>query len=124
MKNKTLSEFEWQIMRIVWNKSEISVRETHAIIQKKQERAYTTVQTYMERLVKKDFLKKQKTGMINLYSALVKEEDIQKNETSSFIKKAFNGSFSKMAAFLFDMDNLTEKDLEKIKSLLEEKENE
>ena len=124
MKNQTLSDFEWQIMREVWKNESSSVRDVHAKISQTQDRAYTTVQTYMERLVKKGFLKKEKVDSVNFYSPKIAEEEMQKSETSSFMKKAFNGSFSRMAAFLFDVDNITEKDLEKIKSLLKEKEDE
>jgi predicted transcriptional regulator len=124
MKNKTLSDFEWQIMRILWRENKISVRDVHAKISQTQQRAYTTVQTYMERLVKKKFLNKEKIDAVNFYSPIVNREEMQKNETHNFIKKTFNGSFSKMAAFLFDVDEVSENDLEKIKSLLKEKENE
>ena len=122
MKSKTLSDFEWQIMRIVWAKHKISVREVYEVTLKRQERAYTTVQTYMERLAKKGLLKKEKIGLVNFYSPVVQEKDLLQNETFGFIKKTFNGSFAKMAAFLFDVDDISEKDLQKLKSLIKEKE--
>ena len=124
MKNKTLSEFEWQIMRVLWDQEKASVREVHNIILQDHDKAYTTVQTYMERLVGKDFLMKEKIGSINYYYPNVMEIDITKSETSSLMKKVFNGSFQKMAAFLFDVDDVSEKDLAKIKEMLEENENE
>jgi len=124
MKNKTLSEFEWQIMRVLWDNKKASVREVHNIISQIQDKAYTTVQTYMERLVGKSFLVKEKIGSVNFYYPKVMEFDIQKNETSNLMKKVFNGSFQKMAAFLFDVDNVSEKDLVKIKAMLKENEDE
>lgn len=124
MKHKTLSEFEWQIMKIIWQKSKASVREVHDIILENQEKAYTTVQTYMERLVIKNLLQKEKVGAINFYTPKISEAEIRKNETRSLMKKVFDGSFSKMAAFLFDVDDVSEQDLEKIKSLLKENKDE
>jgi BlaI family penicillinase repressor len=124
MKHKTLSEFEWQIMKIIWQKSKASVREVHDIILENQEKAYTTVQTYIERLVTKNLLQKEKVGAINFYTPKISEAEIRKNETRSLMKKVFDGSFSKMAAFLFDVDDVSEQDLEKIKSLLKENKDE
>lgn len=95
MKNKTLSEFEWQIMRVVWDNGQISVREVHNTISQTENKAYTTVQTYMERLVGKDFLQKEKIGSVNYYSAKVLEKDIQQNETSSLMKKSSMVHFKK-----------------------------
>ncbi|SRR6056297_1212489 len=122
--NKTLSEFEWQIMKILWNKKNASVRDVYDEIIKEQERAYTTVQTYMERLVGKNFLQKEKVGAINQYSPVIHEEEVRNSETKSLMKKVFDGSVSKMAAFLFDVDNVSEQDLKKIKSMLKEKDDE
>ncbi len=124
MTNKTLSEFEWQIMKILWKKSNATVREVHDEILKEQERAYTTVQTYMERLVGKNFLQKEKVGAINYYSPVVQEKEVRKSETKSLMQKVFDGSFSKMAAFLFDVEEVSEKDLERIKSMLKEPDDE
>jgi predicted transcriptional regulator len=78
----------------------------------------------MERLVDKKYLSKKKIGLVNFYSAKVKETDTLRRETSHFVKRAFDGSFSKLAAFLFDTQDFDEKDLKAIKRLIEEKERE
>ncbi len=122
MKKKTLTEFEWQIMEIIWKKNSGTVRNVFDEIIKKQDRAYTTVQTYMERLVKKNYLQKEKNGGVNIYFPTIKRAAMQKQETKSLINKVFNGSFTKMAASLFDLDSVTDQEMDQIKQLLEEKE--
>jgi len=123
-KVETLTKFEWEIMKQVWKKGRATVREVHEALAPTQSRAYTTIQTYMERLVDKKYLSKKKIGLVNFYSAKVKETDTLRQETSYFVKRAFDGSFSKLAAFLFDTQDFDEKDLEAIKRLIEEKERE
>jgi len=61
-------------------------------------------------------------AVVNFYSAKVKEAETLKRETSHFVKRAFDGSFSKLAAFLFDTQNFNAEDLETIKRLIQEKE--
>jgi predicted transcriptional regulator len=123
-KVETLTKFEWEIMKQVWKNRQMTVREVHEALAPTQSRAYTTIQTYMERLVDKKYLSKKKIGLVNFYSAKVKETDTLRRETSHFVKRAFDGSFSKLAAFLFDTQDFDEKDLKAIKRLIEEKERE
>lgn len=123
-KVETLTKFEWEIMKQVWKNRQMTVREVHEALSPTQSRAYTTIQTYMERLVDKKYLSKKKIGLVNFYSAKVKETDTLRRETSHFVKRAFDGSFSKLAAFLFDTQDFDEKDLKTIKRLIKEKERE
>lgn len=119
---RQLTPLEWEIMKLVWQRDRVSVRDVHESLQPSNFRAYTTIQTYMERLIDKGYLSKQKIGLVNFYSATVKEQDTLKHETSRFVQRAFDGSFSKLAAFLFDIQDFDEKDLEEIKRLIAEKE--
>jgi predicted transcriptional regulator len=123
-KVETLTKLEWEIMKQVWKNGKATVREIHATLPPTQARAYTTVQTYMERLVGKNYLTKEKIGLVNFYSARVREADTLKRETSHFVKRAFDGSVSKLAAFLFNTQDIDEEDLAEIKRLIEEKERE
>ncbi|MGC9363652.1 MAG: BlaI/MecI/CopY family transcriptional regulator [Fidelibacterota bacterium] len=123
-KVETLTNAEWEIMKQVWKKDKATVRDVYEALSAHQSKAYTTIQTYMERLVDKKYLTKEKIGLVNFYSATVKETDILKKETNHFVKRAFDGSFSKLAAFLFDTQKFNEKDLEKIKHFIETKEQE
>lgn len=118
-KKKTLSELEWQIMNVIWDSNNISVREVNEKLGKA--RAYTTIQTYLERLVDKGYLIKNKTKSINFYSSLVDKEKTRKNAVGSFLKSVFNNSFSKMAANLFDSSELTKDDLRELKKMIDDK---
>jgi BlaI family penicillinase repressor len=123
-KVETLTRLEWEIMKQVWKNGKTTVRDVHEALADSQQRAYTTIQTYMERLVDKKILRKEKIGLVNFYSAIIKESDTLKRETNHFVKRAFDGSFSKLAAFLFNTQDFNEEDLQNIKRLIEEKERE
>jgi BlaI family penicillinase repressor len=121
--NTTLSKFEWKIMKILWNSKNISAREVLEKLSTKNKRAYTTIQTYLERLVKKKFLKKEKIGLVNFYSPIIKKDKALRSETKNFVDKLFQGSYSQMAAFLFDTNSLKENDLKIIKEMIKERDN-
>lgn len=119
---KTLSKFEWIIMDIIWDNPKSNVRDVLENLPEEHQKAYTTVQTYLERLVKKGFLAKEKIGMVNFYNPKVDRKTVQADETENFIKKTFQGSATKLAAFLFDSNKLNENDLTKIKKMIDEEE--
>jgi predicted transcriptional regulator len=117
-----LSELEWQIIQIIWKKNEASVKDVWETAFPNQEKAYTTVQTYMDRMVEKGFLAKRKLGLVNFYTAAINQEILMKQATENFISRAFNGSIGQLAAFLINNCHLSASDLQEIKSLIEQKE--
>lgn len=108
-------------MKAVWQKQKITVKEVWQQIYPHQEKAYTTVQTYMDRLVEKGVLKKEKVGLVNFYQACITEEQALDKATENLVSRAFNGSFGLLAAFLIDSQRLDASDLERIKQMLEKK---
>jgi len=125
MKNQIrLSELEWQIMQVLWEKGVLSVKEMWQKLFPDGEKAYTTIQTYMDRMVEKKLLNKQKIGMVNFYHPRVDKRTLLKLATENFVSRAFNGSFFSLAAFLVDSPNLSRQDLDRIKDLIKRKEEE
>ncbi|HDS03206.1 MAG TPA: hypothetical protein ENN72_05795 [Firmicutes bacterium] len=122
MKKQGLSGVEWSILNSLWENNEMTVKEVQGSIQDLQDKAYTTIQTYLERMVKYKYLKKRKRGSINFYYPVIDRESILKQETTSFLSKIFNGSVSNLAAFLLSTDNISKEDLKKLKSILAEEE--
>lgn len=117
-----LSELEWQIMQVLWQKGVMSVREVWETLFPEAEKAYTTVQTYMDRMVEKGLLRKQKLGMVNYYHAAVDKNSLLQNATEYLVSQAFEGSFFRLAAFLLESSNLTQEELDQIKQLIRSRE--
>ena len=70
-----LGALEREVMRVVWNAGEISVRE--ACERLATPVAYTTVMTTMDRLFKKRLLARRKSGRAFLYRAAATREEIE-----------------------------------------------
>lgn len=121
-KSISLSEIEWQIMEVLWEKGVLSVKEVLQAIYPNGEKAYTTIQTYMDRMVEKQLLKKQKIGLVNFYHSIVDKHKLLKQATENLVTKAFKGSFGSLAAFLVDSYELSNEDLDKIKQLIKKRE--
>lgn len=117
---KKLAAAEWEIMNDLWNSEGASaVREVRGRLYPKGQKAYTTVQTIMNILVEKGFLKKQKIGMVNFYRPVVSREKATQQETRSLVARAFDGSFGALANYLVDSGKLSESELRELQSLLD-----
>jgi len=124
-KQVRLSPGEWDIIRALWDSRErMTVREVLQTIYPNNERAHTTVQTVMNNLEQKGFLAKKKIGLVNFYKPKIKRGEAVRRETQSFVKKVFDGSFQDLANYLVESDNLTLKDIEQLKKLIQSKEEE
>lgn len=118
-----LSPLEWEIMDVIWNQNKkISVREVLELKYPDGEKAYTTVQTVMNKLEKKSFLVREKIGLVNFYEPVHKRIKAVQNETQRFVKRVYNGSFISLANHLISSESLSNNEIESLKNLIKQKE--
>ena len=123
MKNrmKRVSPLEWEIMSVIWQfDDEVTVRNVLEKAYPEGEKAYTTVQTVMNKLVEKEFLSRNKIGLANFYRPVRKEGESAVKETRSFLDRTFKGSFSTMLGLMLDADELSEDDLRKMRHMIDQ----
>jgi len=118
-KSKRLAQAEWEIMDCIWQFEEaVPIRSVVDRLYPNGEKAYTTVQTVMNILVEKGFLRRRKLGALNLYSSLVSRREVVKAETESLVSRVFKGSFGTLATYLVDSADLSDEEIEEIKKLI------
>ncbi|MBN2416722.1 BlaI/MecI/CopY family transcriptional regulator [bacterium] len=119
-----LTPAEWEIMEAVWDLNKpASVRDVLEHPNMDGKKAYTTLQTLMNILVTKKLLKAEKIGLVKFYRPLTSRNEMVKAEMSSMIQRVFNGSTPAMANFLLKTQQLKAEDIEEMKQILHEKEN-
>ena len=118
-----LTPAEWEIMEAVWALGgSPSVRQVLERAYPGGEKAYTTVQTVMNTLVRKGLLKRRKLGLVGFYRPVRSREALTSAETRSLLSRAFGGSASALADSLINLDDLDLEEIRAIKALLDEKE--
>lgn len=121
-KNK-LTPAEWEIMQAVWASTEpVSVREVLEHLYPDGEKAYTTVQTVMNTLLKKKLLVRKKIGLVGFYSPTRSRDETTKQETSHLVSRIFGGSVPAVANSLMNLDGVDLDDLQEIKKLIRQRE--
>ncbi len=121
--NGKLTPVEWEIMDSVWRiGASPSVRDVLEHAYPEGEKAYTTVQTIMNTLVKKGLLKTRKIGLVNFYTPVKTRNEIVRSEMKNMVSRVFNGSVPALANYLIDSEDLSLEEIQKIRELLNKRE--
>ena len=114
--NVRLSESEYRLMDVIWDREPISAMELSSICLEKFDWKKSTVYTMLKRMGDKGILLfKNKT-----VTALVKREQANRSEGDALLNKAYGGSLPDFfAAFLQDR-KLTKEEAERIQRMIEE----
>ncbi|MGB9722743.1 MAG: BlaI/MecI/CopY family transcriptional regulator [Chloroflexia bacterium] len=75
---QVLGPLEAEVMWLVWQQGQATVRQVHRLLSRKRELAYTTVMTTMARLAEKGFLRRTRRGMAYLYRPTMTREEFDR----------------------------------------------
>ncbi|MDD4595895.1 MAG: BlaI/MecI/CopY family transcriptional regulator [Candidatus Izemoplasmatales bacterium] len=89
-----ITDSEWQIMRILWEKHSILATEVASILHDSKNWSLTTVKTFLSRLVKKEMVRYEKRGKVFLYTALFSERDCVIAEMKQVLKRIYGGKIN------------------------------
>jgi len=111
-KKLTLQKRELQIMKIIWEKGQATVRDVYESLQKRI--AYTTVATMLNLLEEKEFLKHDVDGRTYIYKPLVAREEVSVGMLEELLDRLFDGSTEMLLNTLIKAKNLGKDDLERL----------
>ncbi len=122
-KKQRLAQAEWEVMDGIWQFGRrVTVREVVDHLYPNGEKAYTTVQTIMNILTAKGVLDREKIGPVNVYRPALSRQDVAQAETRTLVSRMFEGSFGALATYLVDSGELSQKELDELRALIEERE--
>jgi|WetSurMetagenome_2_1015567.scaffolds.fasta_scaffold380821_2 BlaI family transcriptional regulator, penicillinase repressor len=122
MKYAKLTPPELEVLNIVWNLGQATVRDVYETILKRRHIAYTTVLTMMRILEeKKGYLRKSTRDRAYVYEPTISQKEARTTMTREFLDRVFDGSARPLMAQLVETGSLSRKDIEEIKRLIERK---
>jgi len=116
-----ISDAEWRVMKLLWEKSPRTANEIVHTLESAVPWNAQTIRTLINRLVRKGAIKFTKDGRTYLYYADVREDDVQRAETKSFISRVFNGAMQPMFAAFLEETDLSDADIDELERLLKNK---
>jgi len=122
MKNISIGDAELEIMKVIWKSKEpITSLDIGKEVEDKGWKK-TTIATFLTRLVEKGALSADKQGKLYYYSPLISEKEYRKSQTKNLIKTLYNGSVREFAVSFFEEQKLSDKDIQELKAIFEDKE--
>lgn len=112
-----LFDSELKVMNVLWSKGDTSAKIIADVLKESTGWDKTTTYTVIRKCIKKGAIKKINPGFICI--PLITEEEVQQYETEEFIRKMYKGRADQLVASLINNSKLSEKDIERIKSLID-----
>jgi predicted transcriptional regulator len=107
----TLTDQELEIMKIVWDLDQATVRDVYEKLLERRKIAYTTVMTLMKILETKGHLKKSSAERAYIYQPTRPKQQVIGGLVRDFVNRVFNGSAEPLLLHLVEDEKLTEKEL-------------
>ena len=120
MSSKTIkpTESELEILQVLWEKSQASVREVHEELLKTKESGYTTTLKLMQIMHEKGLVKRDDSFKTHIYQAAVTREKTQKHLLGKMINTLFGGSPTELVLQALGNHKASPEELEEIQQLL------
>jgi BlaI family penicillinase repressor len=116
-RSSTLTEQELEIMKVIWERDSVTVRDVYEALLERRRVAYTTVMTMMKILEQKGYLKKNQDDRAYVYRAAQPKRQVIGAMVRDFVNRVFNGAAEPLLVHLVEEHDLSREDLEEIARL-------
>jgi len=117
------TESELEILQIIWEKGQCSVRDVHDVLEKTKDAGYTTTLKLMQIMHDKGLVERDTTAKTHLYKAVITREQAQNTAVNKIISTVFNGSSSQLIMQVLSNQQSSKEELDMIKDYLNQLEN-
>jgi BlaI family penicillinase repressor len=114
------TESELEILSILWEKENATVREVHEVIFQTKEVGYTTTLKLMQIMHEKGLVSRNETAKTHIYMPNFDKEKAQEQYIGKMIKTLFSGSTSQLVMQALGKHKPTNADLTEIKNLIKQ----
>lgn len=113
-----LSEAEWRVMNVVWERHPVTVRDVLETLQGETGWAYSTVKTLLARLAGKRAVRVRKRANASVYEPRLSRDEARRSAVRTLLDRAFDGASGSLVHHLLDHHELSRKERAKIAALV------
>ena len=117
-RKSVLTEQELELMKIVWQRDSVTVRDVYESLLEHRKIAYTTVMTMMGILQEKGYVTKTDGEKAHVYRPAQPKQQVVNHLVSDFVERVFNGSAKPLLMNLVESEKLSARELDEISALL------
>ena len=115
-----LPDTELEVMKVIWEQpTPISTTQIKNILDLQRPWNIGALQTLLNRLIKRGFIKSGRDGKRKTYVPLIAQEDYLAWENKSFLRRLNNGSITNLVASLYHSHDLSDEGLKELQSFID-----
>jgi len=115
---KLLTDAELEVMQVLWDLKEATVRDVMKALPAQNQWAYTTVATVFKVLEKKGVVKSKKADRAHLFIPIVSRDSYEVKTVNHVVKKVFRGEATSFVMKLLDETKLTKEEADSLRKIL------
>lgn len=115
-----LSENEWYIMQVLWEKSPSTLREICDALEDSKGWTVYAISSFLKRMQEKGAVGVEKPGRVKGYTALWSREDTILEETQSIMDRVYRGNLLLMVTNAVKEQKLSKQEIDELKAILDE----
>jgi predicted transcriptional regulator len=120
--SEVLGPLEAEIMDVVWDESEVTVRDVHRALNEKKPIAYTTVMTTLGRLTDKGLVRRVEDQPAHHFSALISREQYARSTVKSVVDWLVSHFPDPAVAYFVDrVEEEDERVIERLREAIEQR---
>jgi predicted transcriptional regulator len=117
-----LTPVQFEIMQLIWNSTQgLTIGEIWEAIRSGRDVSRTTVLNLVDRLEKRFWLNRHKDQGVFRYMAAVPRQSAETRLATEFVEEFFAGSAANLLMSLLGSERFSPADIQRLKSLLDEK---
>lgn len=113
------TENELEILKVLWERGEATVRDVHEVLSKTKDAGYTTTLKLMQIMHEKGMVKRDETSKTHRYTALLSREKTQKQFMGKMIDTLFQGSSTQLVMQALGNHSTTPEELDEIQKMID-----
>jgi BlaI family transcriptional regulator, penicillinase repressor len=117
------TEAELEILSLLWELNEASVRQIHERISEAKETGYTTTLKIMQIMHGKGMVERDEKSRTHIYRPIIKQGDTQKSLLTNLRSTAFGGSTKSLVMQALGQEKPSKEDIDEIRAFLDQLEN-
>lgn len=117
--NSGLSENEWYIMQVLWEKSSASLRELCDALSESKGWTKHAISSFLKRMLEKGAISVDESGKVKNYIAVWNKDETILEETQSIMERVYKGNLLLMVSNAVKEQKMTKEEIEELKSMLD-----
>lgn len=115
---RDLPQAEFEVMTILWEKGEATVKDCLNALQTERKLAYTTVATLLNRLREKGYVDAEERNFAYVFRPLVGRESVVKRKLDDLVQRVLGGHIGPLAAYIAEKRNLIPEQIAALEEML------